>query len=223
MMNRRQVLQALAAMGAAINLPRQATAAQVDESWAAMQREPWIFEVDEHGTLREAGERDPVVWRDVVGRIAVTESMTRQALMAQVDSCGPLACKFDELAASQLDDVDPYDCDGCGLQLLAEAGPDDIRRYVAVVQEWLDEPIDTDVLERFPRLWGSQGHALSFFEGLGMGANRRLGVVIVEGDQPGSSYFAAELHSSVDDANRVAAELQMPFRFREAGAGRPQA
>lgn len=102
--------------------------------------------------------------------------------------------------------------------MLAQAGPDEMRRYVALIREWLDEPIDSQVLADFPRLWGSQGHTLSFFEGLDRDITRNLGVVIVEGDQPGSSYFAAELRNSVDDANRVAAELQMPFRFRKDSA-----
>jgi len=218
MMNRRQVLQALAVMGAAINLPQQATAVQVDESWAAMQREPWVFEVDDHGTLREAGQRDPEVWRDVVGYIPLSDSMARAALMREVESCGPLAREFDKLAASELPDEDRDDWDGFGLELLAQAGPDEMRRYVALIREWLDEPIDSQVLADFPRLWGSQGHTLSFFEGLDRDITRNLGVVIVEGDQPGSSYFAAELRNSVDDANRVAAELQMPFRFRKDSA-----
>jgi hypothetical protein len=40
-----------------------------------------------------------------------------------------------------------------------------------------------------------------------------LGVVIVEGDRPGSTYFAAELRQSIPDANRAAARLGLPFRF----------
>jgi hypothetical protein len=44
-----------------------------------------------------------------------------------------------------------------------------------------------------------------------------LGVVIVEGDHPGSDYFAAELRVEIADANRSAAKLGLPFRFRRKG------
>ena len=44
-----------------------------------------------------------------------------------------------------------------------------------------------------------------------------LGVVIVEGDRPGSSYFAAELRNELADANAAAQRLGLPFRFRAEG------
>ena len=68
--------------------------------------------------------------------------------------------------------------------------------------------------EEWPRGYGPQGQAMDFFEGLDLDIRERLGVEIIEGDCPGSSYFAAELHSSIKSANRTAAALGMPFRFR---------
>jgi hypothetical protein len=41
-----------------------------------------------------------------------------------------------------------------------------------------------------------------------------LGVVIVEGDHPGSTYFAAELRGAMKVANAVAEKEGLPFRFR---------
>ena len=43
-----------------------------------------------------------------------------------------------------------------------------------------------------------------------------LGIEIVDGDCPGSSYFAAELHIDVDEANLRARIHKLPYRFREA-------
>jgi hypothetical protein len=45
-----------------------------------------------------------------------------------------------------------------------------------------------------------------------------LGVVIVEGEHPGSSYYAAELRNDIDSANETATELELPFRFKQEGA-----
>ena len=41
-----------------------------------------------------------------------------------------------------------------------------------------------------------------------------LGVEIIEGEHPGSSYYAAELRQDVDYANQVAREMGLEFRFR---------
>ena len=41
-----------------------------------------------------------------------------------------------------------------------------------------------------------------------------LGVEIIEGKHPGSSYYAAELRQDVDYANEVAREMGWEFRFR---------
>jgi len=41
-----------------------------------------------------------------------------------------------------------------------------------------------------------------------------LGVDIIEGEHPGSSYYAAELRQDVDYANQVAKEMGLGFRFR---------
>ena len=45
-----------------------------------------------------------------------------------------------------------------------------------------------------------------------------LDIVIVEGETPGSSYFAAELHGDIDDANERAESLGLPIRFVYAEA-----
>ena len=83
------------------------------------------------------------------------------------------------------------------------------------IQKWLKEPVDCGAWESWPSGWSSQGRALSFFESIDADVVNALGVVIIEGDHPGSSYFAAELHASFEDANAAAKKLKLPFRFRE--------
>ncbi|WP_433989926.1 hypothetical protein SuNHUV7_09510 (plasmid) [Pseudoseohaeicola sp. NH-UV-7] len=41
-----------------------------------------------------------------------------------------------------------------------------------------------------------------------------LEIYVVEGDSPGSTYYAAEMRGDVDEANRIARELGMPWHFR---------
>jgi hypothetical protein len=42
-------------------------------------------------------------------------------------------------------------------------------------------------------------------------------IVVVEGDCPGSSYFAAELRMSIEDANDLAEGMGLPIRFADQG------
>jgi len=41
-----------------------------------------------------------------------------------------------------------------------------------------------------------------------------LGIVIVEGCHPGSTYYAAELRNDVDNANITARKLGLKYRFK---------
>ena len=41
-----------------------------------------------------------------------------------------------------------------------------------------------------------------------------LGIVVVEGEHPGSTYYAAELRQPIEAANAAAEALGLPFRFR---------
>jgi hypothetical protein len=57
---------------------------------------------------------------------------------------------------------------------------------------------------------------MSFFQDMDGKMLDALGVVIVEGDRPGSTYFAAELRAEMKVANAVAEREGLPFRFRMA-------
>jgi len=54
---------------------------------------------------------------------------------------------------------------------------------------------------------------MKFFEIMPHKLLGALGVIIIEGEHPGSSYYAAELRGNIDAANAVAARRALPFRF----------
>jgi len=58
-----------------------------------------------------------------------------------------------------------------------------------------------------------QEAALNYFRDLDSDICELLGVSIIEGDHPGSSYFAAELDNSVEEANKIAIEHGIQIRF----------
>ena len=59
-----------------------------------------------------------------------------------------------------------------------------------------------------------QDYALEFFQNYAdQEVVEKLGIVIVEGDRPGSTYFAAELRIPIEEANERAEAAGVPVRF----------
>lgn len=88
-------------------------------------------------------------------------------------------------------------------------------KFKQLVDDWLTDPIDWRQSEWFPVRAGAQGAALRLFQDQPYELLRKLGVVVVEGEHPGSTYYAAELRQDIEKANAVAQELSLPFRFKK--------
>jgi hypothetical protein len=65
----------------------------------------------------------------------------------------------------------------------------------------------------------AQDSAKRFFEHEDLATLNELGVSIVEGEYPGSTYYAAELNGTIETANEIAQQLGLSYRFREEGKG----
>ena len=243
-----QALASLGASFSIPAVLQTASAAQVDEAWVEALANPWFFEVSEYGTIVEPGVPEPKIRSDVfdvwdreprdpehlIGEV--------EAVVPLVSAFQGLAAEeVDDLEyeLSTLDDDDENDAtdllrDERGRlerQIAEIADPDDgwkelvrrdgkvgIDRYWEFIELWLEEPINWSESDWFPRGWHGQGKAMAFFQGLVGDTLDEIGVVIVEGDCPGSSYFAAELRNELEDANAAAQRLGLPFRFRAEGA-----
>ena len=239
--SRRRFLQALAALGASIALPvpvEQASAQVIDAAWSKAVEAPWHFSVNEWGTIvaralpsRRSGPMSSM-WR--TWRLRDPED-----LICEVESVPPLLSAFQsrtedhclELEA-ELDGLSRRSLRRAQMQQLLEelSDPDDgwmgwirhegtagIDQFWEFIEQWLAEPVDWNESDWFPRDWDGQGQAYRFFQGLDPDVRDALGIVVVEGDHPGSDYFAAELRSGIDGANAKATELGLPFRFRPEG------
>jgi hypothetical protein len=233
--NRRGFLASLLALGATVALPvpvAQATPAQVAKAWQQLKAAPWMFHVNDSMTITDGVDVEPQV-RSEVFDLYLDNVTTPAALISQVEGCIPLASHYQNLALDrlgdvqiELDDEDLAPGQRRALLRLAKALSDDddgwhalittetLQESIQTVRDWLADPIQWEEMEYFPRDWGSQGKAMAFFESLPFDTQQALGVEIIEGDHPGSTYFAAELHNDIEDANKVAADLGLPFRFK---------
>jgi hypothetical protein len=234
--DRRQFLLALSALGATVVLPSSASDAQVNDAWVQLVKEPWYFEVNEYGTIGEADDTGPAVNSDVYEDIDVKGLLTPKDIIAEVDQYDELRERFQERCAEELEEIetrledsklssarrkkleerrdrmqDPDD----GWQAWVESGGKrGVAGFRTLIQEWLDEDVDWSQSDSWPSGWAGQDRAMSFFQDMDGKMLDALGVVIVEGDRPGSTYFAAELRGEMTVANAVAEREGLPFRFR---------
>jgi hypothetical protein len=95
-------------------------------------------------------------------------------------------------------------------------GLEGLPKFLTILDGWLDDTLDWSQMEFWPSGWSSQGKALAFFEQMDGDVVDALGVQIIMGEHPGSSYYAAELRAPIDHANAEAQRLKLPFRFRAA-------
>jgi hypothetical protein len=241
-LNRRQFLAGLIAVGATVSLPvalADATPVQVNTAWKQLLKTPWCFDVTEFDTIVDGSVSEPTI-RSEVFDVDTSERCTVNSLISEIEDCYPLTSYFQQLALNELSDVQDLleddDLDGAErdrlMRLVAALDDDDegwaewirlegaagLPRLKKEAQTWLASAIEWGDLQWLPRNTGAQGAALAFFESLPFDALKAIGVVIIEGDHPGSTYYAAELSSSIEQANAKVAELGLPFRFKKEGA-----
>lgn len=231
--NRRTFLQALIAAGASYILPAKASKTQVDKVWAEAQTNPWFFEVNDYGTIADEGQEDQI-WAEIFD-VDTRTIKTVEDLIFTLNTCIPLQIFFNVLALDEIDElkneaglagelelidiqkkIDALEeYDEPWQQFIEMNGGADIAAHVQKIDEWLKEPIEWEKSEWFPRNAGRQGKALSFFNNQPIELLNLLGVVIIEGEHPGSGYFAAELRNGIDQANEEVEALSLPFRFKK--------
>lgn len=240
-LNRREFLLSLIAIGASFVLPANATPTQVDEVWQKAIDQPWYFTVNDWGTITDPNFVENEQWADI---FHFETSCLRKPddIIDTVNGCQPLINHFQSLATCEAEvlkeelDFDPpprllrqrhirtciqaieTDPDEGWQDWVSLEGNAGLQRFKDEIDNWLIEPADYSQSEWFPINHGSQGQAKAFFEVMEHDIREALCVVIVEGDHPGSSYYAAELRQDIEDANSAAEELGLPFRFKSENA-----
>lgn len=202
------------------------------------------FEVDSSGTLTVADFWEPNTRADFYESVSDSWSESPAHLADAMERCEPLAWAVHSIYTAYRDQVQS-DLDAVGqssgmLKKRAAAlkkrirgmpeepyeGAQDwilaliTREFEAIVvpqiEEWFDSPPDWIGEDDYlPRNLTAQGASLEFFENMDGDALNALGVTLVEGEHPGSTYYAAELTGDVGAANRAAAAAGIPVRFKK--------
>ena len=186
-----------------------------------------FYEVNEYGTISDPRGKYPEIKAEVFS-IDTRLIDSKKDLINEIECCQPLTWHFNELARDKIEDLVAQDEESQQAQEMKSLlDLEDSWKYVLdidykleaykeLIDKWLDSPIDWHQSEYFScNDITPQGMAKSFFESIDVDTADYLGVVIVEGDHPGSTYFAAELRKGVDHANYAAERLGLDFRFKE--------
>jgi hypothetical protein len=200
----------------------------------------YYYDVGESGTIFQPNIPKPVINSDTFKNEMrpLSYTLTTADLINEVEYITPLKYLFQSLAQEELERIlatlgSPGEIkdkkDRLRLKRQAKVmkgdegwkawvtsqGKEGLPGFKKVIEDWLAEPIDFNQEDYFPSDWNGMGAAKKFFEKLDTGTADALGVSIIEGEFPGSSYYAARLDKSVDDANNAAEKLGLPFRFRK--------
>ena len=233
-MNRRRFLQTLAALGASIALPLDLSARLADQSlpppedvidraWTLASRQWGLFEVDDYGTLSYANFEEPRTRREIYNAKTVAD-FNVQRIEAHWSLCVLIQDCFRESIESGTglylgmdQDIDERVENDWPQWFEQAIGPD---RYAIDTQinAWLDDAPDWDAEgEYLYRTATAQGAAYHYFCSQPREDLEALGIRVIEADCPGSSYFAAELQLSPEEANAIAIDQDWAIPFVREG------
>ena len=225
-MNRRTFLKTLVALGASLPLPLDllaATEAEIDAQWERV-RDVWgLFEVDDYGTLSYANFEEPRT-RFEAYDIKDASELDAYDIARNPSLAFAAQSHYQDLLQERLGNDSDEDfaqlAESDWEEWLERCSPAERRELDRVLNELLADSPDWSGYEG-ELLYGgatAQGGAYQYFLQVDPDDLDALGVVIIEGDHPGSSYFAAELHFPVEEANAIAEENGWTIRFVKEGA-----
>lgn len=227
-MNRRTFLSSLIALGLLPLTPAVATTVEdmIDHLDRELAREPLHFLVEKDGELALAD------WKAAFSRfmaydVAPEDLDPRGARFADcLWQIEPLRCEVCDFLREQREASgevkvgdDDYDYDEETTVRLVEASDEST---VAALHQYLlgwfaddvtSEERDEDAIVRpvDGRQW-----AFRLFRSDVDGLSEKFDVTVVEGDHPGSTYYAAVMGMSVAEANQLAGQLGLPITFSHA-------
>ena len=91
------------------------------------------------------------------------------------------------------------------------------RWNIDEVQEWLDSDVEFDDLSlREGMTYTPYGPPIEFYDQLPYADSEKIGLALIEGDHPGSSFAGIQLLNTPDDANRELQKLGINVIVEEA-------
>lgn len=173
-----------------------------------------VFEVDSHGTLFEADFVEPKTRLDAFD-LRSDFFASADSVLVEMEHCEPLSWKvvwmYDDNHREQ-----PADREETAREWLVQMTPEEFAVAIRMpLERWAHEA--PDWCQEDEHIPTAQGAAMRYFENEPEMCDL-LGVEIVEGEHPGSSFYAAVLEGDVDSANEAARKAGLAIRFVREGS-----
>ena len=165
------------------------------------------------GDLAEAmNECPPLAWA-----VHSIYSKIREEIQFDFDATSGqsviLAKRFNALKA-RLNAMPEEPEEGAESWLLTLTNSEFEDHLVPEIEKWFNSPPNWNWEDDYlPKNSTSQGAALEFFQRMEGDDLDVIGVIMVEGEHPGSTYYAAELEIDLETANKAAIKAGIPVRF----------
>lgn len=238
-MNRRDFIKTMLALGASITLPIDLAASTDSAIAEAWESSGFAFDVQEYGAIWVSDFNESATREEAYGFSIGDADFRRPQGLIQFAESSPLNYRLQDIYEDyrcELQDIaesGPSAAAGRAAKKRLARLPDDPdygwqvwlkveqeKAWVRLrpeIEQFLEEAPDWSELEHLPESANAQGAAFLYFRDCeDPGVLDQLGIIIIEGDCPGSTYFAAELTIPVDEANRIARENDYPYRFRQS-------
>ncbi len=192
-----------------------ATEAEIETAWQQLVSAPIRFAVGKSRDLSVADMAEPVCRADCVD-IEISDRPTAEEIYDVAAAYWVAAWVVAQAYLDSEKDIngDPSLVDVEVLRDWLNVCDENVLYAATKLRQWLaGEDLDEDDYDEAESRGNTpRSAALNFWSG-GILDRREFGVVIVEGDHPGSSYFAAELRVPLDKANATAKAQGVPIRF----------
>jgi hypothetical protein len=197
------------------------------------------FEVCDGGTLRVTNYPEAVTRADFYEDVADSWSDSPEDLVGAMDECEPLAWMVESIYSEFRNELEVHlqdaesagkrlkqrlkhlkarlkalPADGPSVWILGMTSTEFQSQIVPEIKTWFEASPNWGSEDEYLAESGTaQGAALAIFRDMPTNELRTLGVKVVEGEHPGSTYYAAELCSTIEEANRAAETAGIPVRF----------
>ena len=222
MIDRREALKMLLAVGLGSSFKIElssASEAEVVATHAKAMLSPETLYVNEFGTILTSSDDDYTMptWREAFD---MGEIKTVKDVMSEASQCWELGSRLDDWIQDIEDDRENPSEDSS--DTLAEVDMNDLdstltedeKSYlVSQANYWVDEKIEDP--ESLPRGATPSGQAYEEFQSWDSDVLDRVGIQLVEGDHPGSSFFGAVIYEDLDEVNETLQYMGIPLRFEE--------
>ena len=179
-----------------------------------------VFIVNSDGTLQDKDYKELTQRKDLYD-LSIDRLSDIHEILFEAGELQPFQWHLNDQMwgfLEEMEEVDrkkwPDEPEDCTEKWLLSLDDNNIKKLIESCNDWLESEPDYSNGEADYFHFPSNGQAFAFQYFYAESELQELfSIYIIEGDHPGSNYFAAEIEISADEANRIAAKENINIKF----------